>query len=196
LGAGAIAIAAGDSLYRVGPCEEGHYRLISEGPVRAVFELSFKNIPAGDRLYSLRHRISIYAGDRFYRNRIWIENLRGDEELVTGIVNLHAIVADTLRDDSVMIVSTLGNQGFNGELLGMGILFHPGQFKKYREAPDTGAGIVNTHLVSFTPDKDKPVEYCFLAAWELQEPGIKDKAYFEGLLRTAAKKYSLNPLSH
>jgi hypothetical protein len=188
LGAGAIAIGIGDSLYRVGPCEEGNFRLITEGPVRAILELTYKNVPAGDRLYNVTHRISIYAGDRFYRSMVWVDNLQGDEELVTGIVNLHNVPADTLEEGTLKIVASLGNQGISGEVLGMAVLVPGDQFRKFREAPVEGPGIVNTHLVSLALQKDVPSEYCFLAAWEVQDLRVKDREYFIELVKEAAKK--------
>ena len=188
LGAGAIAIAIGDSLYRVGPCEQGEYRLITEGPVRAVLELTYKNVPAGDRLYQVTHQISIHAGDRFFRSKVLINDLQGDEELVTGIVNMHEIPADTLSEDGKNIMFSLGNQGYSGEVLGMGVVIPAGQFKRYWAAPDSGTGIVNTHLVSLNLSKDKPAAYYFVAAWENQDPQVKDKEYFIKLLKEAAVK--------
>jgi hypothetical protein len=188
LGAGAIAIGMGDSVYRVGPCEEGRYRHITEGPVRAILELTYKNVPAADRLYNITHQISICAGDRFFRSKVWVSNLQGDEELVTGIVNLHEIPADTLTEGTVKIMFALGNQGMSGEVLGMGLLLPASQFKKYWEATSKGSGIVSTHLVSLALKKDVPTEYCFMAAWEMQDQQVKDKAYFVKLLKTAARK--------
>ena len=188
LGAGAIAIGTGDSIYRVGPCGEGRYRKITEGPVRAILELTYNNVPAGERMYNVIHQISIYAGDRFYRSKVWISDLQDDEELVTGIVDLHAIPADTLSEGNWKIMATLGNQGFNNELLGMGILVPEQQFARYREAPATGGDIVNTHLVSLKPGKNAAAEYCFLAAWEMQDPEIKNREYFLELLRKAARR--------
>lgn len=191
LGAGAIAIGIGDSLYRVGPCEEGSYRMITEGPVRAILELYYKNVPAGNRQYNVTHRISIYAGDRFYRSKVWISGLQGDEELVTGIVNLHGVPADTLSEGNIQVIYSLGNQAFSGEVLGMGVLIPAGRFRRYWEAPAVGSGIVSTHLVSLLPDKDMPTEYCFLAAWEMQDNRVKEKEYFTGLLRSAAYKIGM-----
>jgi hypothetical protein len=188
LGAGAIAIGIGDSLYRVGPCEEGRFRLISQGPVRTVFELTYKNVPAGDRLYSVKHRISIYAGDNFYRNSVWVDGLKGDEELVTGIVDMHKLAGDQAEIGSMKIMSTWGKQAMNGEVLGMAVIFPSSEFKRYWEAPASGPGIVNTHLVSLGLYAAKPTQYAFLAAWELQDDNLKDKEYFNGVLNEAAGK--------
>ena len=188
LGAGAIAIGIGDSLYRIGACEEGKYRLVTEGPVRAILELTYRNVPAGDRLYQVVHQITIYAGGRSYWSKVWVSDLQGDEELVTGIVNLHNIPADTLAHAKMNIMYSLGNQGYSGELLGMGLLVKGDQLKRFWEAPLSGSGIVNTHLVSISLNIDKPSEYRFVAAWENSEPQIKNKEYFLHLLREEAGK--------
>jgi hypothetical protein len=188
IGAGAIAMSIGDSLYRVGPCEEGRYRLVSEGPVRAILELTYRNVPAGHRSYNITHRISIYTGDRFYRSQVWVNNLQGDEDLVTGIVNMHAIPADTLAEGKMKIMATLGNQGISGEVLGMALIFPASQFRRYWEAPAEGSGIVSTHLVSLALNKEASTEYSFLAAWEMQDLRVKEREYFIDLLKSAARK--------
>jgi hypothetical protein len=188
LGAGAIAIGIGDSIYRVGPCDEGRFRLISQGPVRTVFELTYKNVPAGERLYSVNQQISIYAGDDFYRNSIQVDGLKGDEELVTGIVDMHALATDKAEAGNMKIMSTWGKQAMNGEVLGMAVIFPASEFKRYWEAPLSGAGIINTHLVSLSLSAGKPTHYAFLAAWELQDEKLKDKEYFNEVVQEAVRK--------
>jgi hypothetical protein len=188
LGAGAIAIGIGDSLYRVGPCEEGRFRVISQGPVRTVFEMTYKNVPAGDRLYSVTHQISIYAGNNFYRSNVQVDGLKGDEELVTGIVNLYSIAADFADYGNLKVMSSWGKQAMNGEVVGMAVIFPVSEYKRYWEAPLSGAGIVNTHLVSLALYADKPTQYTFLAAWELRDSRLQDKEYFNEVLKEAAGK--------
>jgi hypothetical protein len=188
LGAGAIAIGVGDSIYRIGPCEEGTYKLIAEGPVRSILELNYKNVPAGDRNYNVKHRIIINAGDRFYRNRIWVSDLKGDESLVTGIVNLHNVPTDTLSLPQEGILYSLGNQGYSGELLGMSLFFPDSQLIRFDEAPLEGSGIVNTHLLRLKLYKDAPSEYRFMAVWENESPQIKDIEYFKRLILEEANR--------
>jgi hypothetical protein len=166
LGAGSIAIAIGDSLYRVGPCEEGSYRMIAEGPVRAILEFNYRKVPAGDRTYDVKHRVILNAGERFYRNRVWVSNLRGDESLVTGIVDLHNVPADTIKLKQGGVLFSLGNQGFSGELLGMAVFFPDSQLVDLTEAPSVGNGIVSTHLVKLKLYADEPSRYRFMAVWE------------------------------
>ncbi|HLO60640.1 MAG TPA: DUF4861 domain-containing protein [Bacteroidales bacterium] len=186
LGAGAIAIAVGDSLYRVGPCEEGTYRQISEGPVRSLLELTYKNVPAGDRRYDVIHRIAIYAGDHFYRSRVWVKGLKGDENIVTGIVNLHNIKGDSISFEKRKIMFSSGNQGFSGEVLAMGVIVPDSVFVNYSEAPDSGSGIVSTHLVYMKLKENQPTCWRFAALWENRDPMVKDKNYLVGILKESA----------
>jgi hypothetical protein len=191
LGAGAIAIGIGDSIYRVGPCEEGRFRMISRGVVRTVFELIYKKVPAGDRFYDVKQQISIYAGESFYRNSVQVAGLHGDEALVTGIVNMHALAADQMETGTMKIMSTLGNQAMDGEVLGLAVIFPKSQFIRYWEAPDSGAGVVSTHLVSLVLGKDEPTRYAFVSAWERQDNKIKDRDYFNTLLKKSAQKIAI-----
>jgi len=188
LGAGAIAIGIGDSLYRVGPCESGSYRVVAEGPVRSILDLTYLNVPAGERSYNVTHRIAIHAGDRFYRSQVWVSELKGDESLVTGIVNLHNVPADTLSGAGMRILYSLGNQGYSNEILGMAVLIPTDQLKKYGEAPAEGSGIVSTHLAWLNLYYDKPTEYRFMAAWETENPQVREKEYFISLVQEAVKR--------
>jgi hypothetical protein len=156
--------------------------------VRSIFDLDYKNVPAGDRTYNVKHRIIINAGERFYRNRVWVSELKGDEMLVTGIVNLHNIPADTLSKPEGKIMFSLGNQGFSGEWLGMAIFSPDSMFLKYAEAPTKGSGITNTHLVYLRLYKDMPARYRFFAVWENESQQIKDPEFFNALLVEASNR--------
>lgn len=188
LGAGAIALKIGDSLYRIGPCDEGHYRLIAEGPVRLMFELTYKNVPAGQRFYDVVHRISMGAGDRYYKSQVWVDKLQGDESLVTGIVNLHNIPVDTFCQDNIKIIYSMGNQAISGELLGMALLVPQEFYESIREAPLSGSQIVNTHLVSLRMKRKQPVEFAFCASWQNRDPDIQKADFFKKMLTEASGK--------
>jgi len=156
--------------------------------VRALLELTYKNVPAGGRFYDVIHQISIYAGDPFYRSLVWVHNLKGDEALVTGIVNLHGLPADTLATGDWNVMYTLGNQGFNGEVLGMAVVVPATRFIRYHEAPAEGSGIVSTHLVSQSLTENVAAEYCLVAVWELQDARVKEERYFREILKKAVTK--------
>ncbi|GAO30196.1 DUF4861 family protein [Geofilum rubicundum] len=188
LGAGAIAIGIGDEIYRVGPAEAAGFHLISEGPVRSVFDLTFNGVPAGDRTYDVVHRISIYAGDHFYRSQVWVEDLQGDEMLYTGIVDMHELPVFEETYEGVKIFGTYGNQGFNEEILGLGVLIPDDQFLHYKAAPESGEGVIETHLTALQLTENAPSEYAFAAGWELQDAGFTNDFYFKEVLKKSAIK--------
>ncbi len=182
LGAGAIGIAIGDSLYRIGPSGEGRYRFICEGPVRAMFELTFQGVTIADRKYNISHVVSIYAGDNFYRNKVSVDGLKGDEKLITGIVD-HDLPLNKGEYKGALYFYTLGPQAFTHENLGLAVMIDKKSFSDSFSAPQEGDGITKTYVVSLNIENDKPVEYTFLAAWELQDKKVTDKDYFEGLIK-------------
>jgi hypothetical protein len=119
---------------------------------------------------------------------VQVDGLKGDEELVTGIVDMHALAADRVDTGNMKTMSTWGKQSMNDDVLGMAVIFPASEFRRYWEAPVSGSGIVNTHLVSLALSADKPTQYAFLAAWELQDEKLKDKGYFGEVVKEAAGK--------
>ena len=147
LGAGAIGIKIGDILYRIGSSGKGKYRFINEGPVRAMFEFSFTGVKMGERTYNIKQIISIYAGDHFYRSKVTVSGLKGDEKLITGIVD-HDVEFDKGKFAGYKYFYTLGPQAFMYEFLGMAVLVKKDVVSGSFSAPDSGDGIIKTHVVS------------------------------------------------
>ncbi len=188
LGAGAIALGIGDEIYRIGLADEAGFRLITEGPVRSILELYFNGIAVGNRNYNVVHQISIYAGDHFYRSKVWVEGLIGDEVLYSGVVDLHELEPFELASAGYTIIGTHGNQGFDDEILGLGIIIPDEQFLHLKTAPKSGEGVTFTHLTGIKLSFDAPSEYAFFAGWELQDPGFTSEFYFKDMLTKAALK--------
>ena len=190
LGAGAIAIGVGDSIYRVGPCEEGDVRMITEGPVRAILEFTFKGVPAGDRLYNVTHQITLNAGDNYYTASVAIDGLQGDENLVTGIVNKHECPLLEESADHMRIFATLGPQAFTDEYLGLGLIIPDDEYVYNKLSPMEGDGITETYLVGLKISENSKTKYSFFSGWEYQDEGFKDQGYFLEQLKNAALKIS------
>ncbi|MDG5800965.1 DUF4861 family protein, partial [Marinilabiliaceae bacterium ANBcel2] len=188
LGAGAIAIGIDDNIYRVGPADKAGFDLISEGPVRSVFDLTFEGVPAGDRKYDLVHRIFIYAGEHIYRAQVFVDDLYGDEVLFTGIVDMHDLPIEKSRSLDYKVFGTHGNQGYDGEILGLGLLIPQDQFIHQASAPDSGEGIVQTHLIALELNENSPTEFAFFSGWDFQDSGFSSFDYFFNKLEKAAYK--------
>lgn len=184
LGAGSIALKIGEKIYRVDSAQDAGIQIISEGPLRSVFVLYFKGWQAAGNSYDIDHRISIWGGARCYKSEVTISGLHGEESLVTGIVNMHSDSLYTLNNDSdYAAIFTHDNQAFDGEKLGMGIVYHSVQALGTVKAPEEGDGIVQTYMLELKAENEVPVPFYFYVGWELENIDFKEVEAFEGFLK-------------
>ena len=188
LGAGAIALMIGDSVYRIGPGCKGTYRLICEKPDYSAFELKFEKWKVQDRCYTITHTINIAAGNRYYESKVKIEGGKGDEFLVSGIVNLHSNQLYMIRENNRVIIATHDKQGYSGEYLGMALMTSQTCFADTVTAPNSGAGITNTYMLKMKPDQNKEVRFRFYSCWEYENASFAKQEFFMDFLKSDMKK--------
>ena len=189
LGAGAIGMWLNNKSWRIDSAEKSTYRLVSDGPLRAVLQFRFEGWKAEGRSYTVLHQVSIWGGSPCYQSQVTVSGLQGDEELLTGIVNLHS---DSLMlekvNESVVIAATHDKQGFLGENLGMGILLNSPDYHGYITAPEEGEGINQTYMLRIKPIENVPVNFRFYSGWEYQDPAFADRDNFMEMLKSEAAK--------
>ncbi len=183
LGAGSIALKKGGKVYRIDASDKSSYKLISDGPLRAIFNLTFKNFKIGAQSYTITHQISIWGGAQFYQSTVTIDGIQGDEQLVAGIVNLHSneIYEESLN--KYVILATHDQQAENKAMLGMGLMIPKSIYLGKEEAPEKGDGIVSTYMALMKIENKKPVTFFFYTGWENQDAGFKDKDYFLNVMK-------------
>ena len=197
LGAGAIAIKKDGKYYRFtnnetkeAMFESGEVAIIADGPLRSIIKMKVNGWNVGGDKYDLVHEISIWGGAQFYKSKVTVSGLKGGESLVTGIVNIDS---DSLiffePNKSMICIATHDNQAYNGEKLGMALLFQKSNFESQIEAPEEGPGIVKTYMVELKLENKKPVEFCFYSGWELQNKKFKEVGYFTELIKNDAQKF-------
>jgi hypothetical protein len=189
LGAGAIGMRLNNKSYRIDSAEKSTYRLVSDGPLRAVLQFRFEGWQAEGRNYTILHQVSIWGGSPCYQSQVTVSGLHGDEELLTGIVNLHSdsLILEKINE-SVIIAATYDKQGFMGENLGMGILLKSPYYVDTLTAPEEGEGINQTYMLRIKPIENVPVPFRFYSAWEYQDPAFADRDKFMALLKSEASK--------
>lgn len=168
LGAGAIALQIGDSLYRIAPGAESSAKVLLEGPLQSKVQLVFNNWNVQDRTYDIVHEITIQSGTRYYTSTVTINGLFGDENLVTGIVNIDSDSLYTYTSQNEVAFGTFDNQAFGGEKLGMAIALKKSNLVRAFETPETGAEIVQTYAVAMKIQNNTPVSFRFYACWEYE----------------------------
>lgn len=189
LGAGAIALKTNDSIYRIAPGARGSFELLTEGPLRSVFQLSFHDWMIGEIQLGIVHQITIVAGEHGYRSKVWVKGAGADVNICTGVVNMQSDTVYHLTPNKKYdAMYTHARQSYLEEFLGMGILFPSGQFSAYGEAPTEGEGIVQTYLVELKQEGSKPYEYCFFGGWEKANQEFAAREDFEKYLTGKADR--------
>ncbi len=168
LGAGAIALQIGDSLYRIAPGSAGTAEVLYEGPLQSQVRLQFADWKVRDRVYQVTHDITIQSGTRYYSSTVSVDGLIGDENLVTGIVNMDSDSLYTITGQDEVAFGTFDNQAYGGEKLGMAIALGKQDLIASFATPDTGEGITQTYAVSMKIKNATPVNFRFYACWEFE----------------------------
>ncbi len=187
LGAGAIAMEVQDSVYRIDYSEGADVKIISKGPLRGLFELHFPKWQAAGRTYDITHRISIPAGKRYYQSEVNIVGIKGDEKLVSGLVNLHNDTLYTLPVGQVTALATHDKQAFDSEYLGMALMVKSKDFLGTGTAPDSGDGITSSHLIKLKISDGEPTIFRSYACWQFENEKFKDLDYFMQFLTQEGK---------
>jgi hypothetical protein len=197
LGAGALAIqvktpAGKDTIIRLGgdAVEQTSYELIKDGPQEAIIKLHYKNWKVLNNTYNLTKDISIKAGNYFYESSVVINGLKGNEKLVTGIVNLKSSQSFTLNNKNTHILYTHDKQSENNDNLGMAIMVKQNDSPLFGETQKEGPGITNTYFTALNVKNNQPVVFRYYACWEATDTNFKNKDYFQRFLLNEAVKWS------
>ncbi len=193
LGAGSLAMMCNDSLYRVGDSGAGGYRIITEGPLRSVFDLEFLDWQCGDQVINLTHRISIPAGRPGYISTVTASGINEGDKLVAGIVNMHS---DKMYSDDQGEMAWIATHDVQAELemyLGMALACPVDDYIAAGTCRDEGEGIIQTYYMTMEIGENVPVIFYFITSWEGQDPGSAGLDYFLNMLETETVRIA-NPL--
>ncbi len=182
LGAGAIGLVIGDSLYRIGPDCTGTAEVVhrgidsATGDDYALIRFSFKNWKVQDRLYDITHEIRMQAGTHFYTSTVKFNQLVGDEYVVAGIVS-HISDLDEFNTGPYSIFMTHGAQDVEQRNLGMAVVASGKYHPLAKKSGDFQGSIDHSHLVLLKPVQES-VQFYFFAGWELENKDFAEKASF------------------
>lgn len=160
-------------------------RIIANGPARACFEIKYPEFIDGEEKYEVRSRITIYGGNRWAENEIFIEPVKktdGRIFLATGIVKNEGVKVIQSKEEGLL--ATWGKQALQsnelpgGGYLGLAVILPPDELIKFTEDEFNHLAVLNT--------KDSKSRYRFVAAWEKELNGIADQQQFETCLREIA----------
>lgn len=205
LGLGGLAISKNKDIVRLGVrldaernnVDTTHYQLISEGPVRSIFRLTYTGWNTGYGEIDLTNEVEIWAGQYGYTNKVSLRSNTETDTLVVGMVNIHNDKAPELLDETSETHTafyTHDRQTYDKEwFLGMGLVFPSKNYIGFMNAPDSGPGVTNSFLHLFELSGSKTLEYKVYAGWELSDPHFAERDYFHDFMESELQK-TANPL--
>lgn len=174
LGAGGIGLLQGDSLYRLGQTATAHYTLITEGPVRSIFKITYTGWNVQNIDYTVTETITIWKGNYWYSNQLDISP-KPEGNLVAGLVTMKTEKTPLrLKRDKWSAVISHDVQSENKDALGMALFVSTENTIGFGDADRTISDVSNTTFIKLTGDN----KYYFLAGWEGSDVGFADSAFF------------------
>lgn len=111
LGIGAVGALVDGKVLKVSDVAERTWRIVADGPVRSIVELSYKGWKIKERSVDLTSRMTIWAGERGFEHRIAAKNADGIT-LVTGLPRKPGLTEITSAETGSpwRLISTWGHQ--------------------------------------------------------------------------------------
>ncbi|MDO5666147.1 MAG: DUF4861 family protein, partial [Bacteroidia bacterium] len=196
LGAGAVALQINidgkDTLIRLGKNADITYQQIANGPVRAIFELVYKNwkySPNADPI-SVTERISIWGGQYFFQNEISLTDNNTHLQITTGTIDFYTDKTTNILTKSYAALYTHAKQSENNDKLGIGIITPIQHFGSFGVTSSESIDITNTFTLNMYAIFPKKYTYRYYAAWEKTDGQFKSKERFENFLRKEGLKFT------
>ena len=210
LGCGGIAMFENDSLYRLGRTESYHYDKICEGPVRAMFELSYGGWHVNGQDLSAKERISVSPGKYWFTSQVTVSGFEGEKQLATGMAN-HNLTNDPFTfkaSEGYVAHGTHDKQSLNNDTLGMAVLVKADEMTTTGRTSDTDYFLAGDRAV---PEKsfsqavnstcymaqkikaDVPSYHYFFAVWALEDARWNSTDNFKDYISEEAYKIE-NPI--
>ena len=178
LGAGSIGLMIGDEVYRLGDAAKEHFRILEETGDRSSFLLEYRGWEVADRTLDLDWEISIESGTWGYESKVTINGLQGDEELLTGIVNLHSDTVYIEQHNDRFIMYTHGVQAELDNTLGMAVSAPESEVLGSGEFTSDDQPIGSTYYVRLRLADGQPTTYRFSAGWAPGERAFLEREGF------------------
>lgn len=184
LGAGAIGMAIGDSLYPLGETDEEIFEILQEGPLRSTFTITHRGWHIADRTLEVQRLYTISKGMPGYHAEITLGGLEGGESLLTGIVNLHSDSLFVKKNGAFTILATHDKQAELNKYMGMAVVVPTASLLDYGETPEADSPITSTYYARMPAQNGVPATYDFLVGWEIENPDFSRREAFLDMLST------------
>ncbi|WNJ18635.1 DUF4861 family protein [Pontibacter sp. G13] len=166
LGAGAVALKTGNSIYPIGDRMKETFEVLDEGPLMSKLVLTYEDTAGVEPHFSLKREITIYAGISGFHNRITVEGVPAGTEVLTGVVNLHADTFHTHQSNDAFAMYTYGPQAELDMGLGIAVVADSGEVTGFGNIQTFDSEITDTYYLALGLHADLSTNFWVMAVWE------------------------------
>ncbi|HSJ66541.1 MAG TPA: DUF4861 domain-containing protein [Anditalea sp.] len=184
LGVGSIATFTNGQARRVDETDSLYAGITNNGPVYSSVLTKYYGWNLEDNKTTITSNISIHGGTRMSKQEL--NSSSPIDNFATGLIkdNKGKLIQGGDSSDYGYL-ATYGPQSLNNDNLGIAVLFRNDQKREITSDQ-------HSHVVVLNPVNNN-LTYYFLAAWEMEEEGIKDEASFKTYLEQQVEELS-NPV--
>ncbi len=189
LGVGSLAMFDQGKAVRVEKTDSTYARILQNGPVYSSILTDYYGWQVAGLKLNVHSQLSIHAGTRATHHQMRLE--RGQpQNISTGLIKDKAAKFVSSKGEAGKrygYIATYGPQSLNSppDNVGIAVLFKPQDLLSITEDP-------LNHVVLLKPTNGQ-AQYYFLAAWELEQNGIKTEEQFHQYLAQLAEELA-NPV--
>ncbi|SDC69487.1 DUF4861 domain-containing protein [Niabella drilacis] len=197
LGAGALALRVKvngkDTLVRFGRnVGQLVYREVSNGPLRSVFELQYRNwqyLP-GVAPITVTEQISIWGGQYFFENKVTFSSVPANASLVTGTIDFYSRQDHQISRQGIAGLYTYDRQSENKDQLGLAILTPAKNVIGFGHISSPGTDVTNVFTVDLKTSAEQPLVYRYYVGWELTDKTFASRQGFEKMLSAEVERFA------
>lgn len=189
LGAGAIGLQIGDSLYPIGQSKRLEYKFVTEGPCRAILKLNNTGWQVPGEPLNSEEYITIWKGKYWYENRVTLSGQKDPKTLITGVTYVHhpnPKVVQSKDDSPAPWLATHAKQSENNDLLGMAVIFPKNLFNGFADATAKTKRITTTYYGKMRVLPGQSATYRFISGWEMSDKRFADEAQWKAYVQQEA----------
>ncbi|NOG44583.1 MAG: DUF4861 domain-containing protein [Calditrichaeota bacterium] len=186
LGIGSIGMWIADSAQRVEKTDSISCSIETNGVIQSSIKTNYFGWQIDNQSFNLSSSVTINAGSRLTKCDLKVR--KNPSNLCTGIVKHDS--AEVIKSNNAksewQYLATYGKQSLNNDNLGMAVIYKASELETLTEDK-------HSNVVVLKPSQGF-ITYYYLAAWELEPSGIKNKETFIGYLDDILKTLN-NPIS-
>ncbi len=182
LGLGSLGTWENGQARRVDETDSVRVEILQNGNLQSTIQTQYYGWNLLEGTTNIISRLSIHAGSRMTKHEVIAE--QGIQNYCTGLImNDKAPLMVGDRKQKFTYLATYGKQSLAGDNLGIAVIVPTDQLKEITNDQ-------HSHVAVLNPVNGKNITYYFLAAWEQEPEGIKDKASFKQYLEQMVDELS------